>query len=152
MTGPDHPRILPIDIESIKVVLSQKDHDALDKPRAGLFVEADVGEIGGPEPSANRNENCKRGVLLSKSSKNGEVLIIGCKSGDHDPILDVGECIVHARHGVGVDLARLQRSVLGKDVTHHHRLRTGFRRATEALREQQSKETGTGFHERDLSQ
>src|ERR1700733_26561 len=121
VAGSDHARIFPVDIETIEIIAGEKVHNTLDKERPALRRQRDVGEVGRPEPSANRDENRERRILPLETGKECEVPGIFSEAGDHTAILDIGEGIVNGGQAEGINLPWLKGSVLREDITHYHR-------------------------------
>ena len=124
------------------IVLDEFDH-ALDKLLAALASEGGVGETARAEPSANRDENCKGGLLVPQAGQECEIGGVIRMARNHAAVLDVGECEVDAGDGMGIDLAGLQERVLGEDVGNDEvglRRRSGTRATVVRARTQRRKE------------
>src|SRR5271157_2909811 len=63
--------VLPIDIETVQLVVLDKFHRTLDEQAATLFGESHIGEIARSRPSADRDEHRQRWVLLLEGDQRG---------------------------------------------------------------------------------
>jgi hypothetical protein len=142
--------IFPIDVQAVQVVLMKEVHDALNEDLSALRGERSVRKIVGPEPSADGNQDGEAGIILPQTGQEGVVFRIVRKAGDHVAAFDVGEGVVDAIEGVGVDLARLKRRVLLEDVSHDDGP-SGLGRGGADRRQQQESgdkgATGDSWHE-----
>src|ERR1022692_353831 len=100
-------------------MIGQELHHAFNKLLSALHREGDVGKPARPQPSADRNKNLERRVLLPKSSEKCKVGFILGESGDNAAVFDVGEGIVDAIQVRQVDLSRQENFILRENVRNH---------------------------------
>ena len=72
--------VLPIDVEAVEVVFRDEVRCAIDEDLAALLCQCGVGEVFGPGPATNGDEDLEVGVLLFQCVQNGEVLVVVLKA------------------------------------------------------------------------
>ena len=69
VSGAGHSGIFPVNVEAVEIVAGEECMTLSSKTAAALAGERHVGEIAGPEPSANGDQHGEVRVLLRRERK-----------------------------------------------------------------------------------
>src|SRR6185437_15372778 len=123
------PGVFPVDVQSIQVVSLNEGDDGVNEDFPARFCEHRVGEVAGPQPSADRDEYGQRRVLLPLCVEGCKIRGVSRIALDDAAVFDIRESIVDPGELLDSDFPGLQQMVLRKDIADYNwRPRTPLRR------------------------